>query len=825
MQQPDLSTPQTASVQIFLRLKPCPTPYPHLTISTDPAHPSSPPSLLTLHLPPSLSTQPLSTHVDQYSFPFSAIFPPSSPPATVHTQLSLPLLSSFTSGLNASLLTLGPLNSGKSYSLTGGRDYPDRGLVPRALEWLQEERERQRADYDWDLSLSHIEVYHETLTDLLSPPLPRTPHHPDPPSLSLREDEAGVVSVKGLTRVAVTSTKAAMQLYLQSLTRRHTAAHPLNPASSRSHSLLTLHLTRRQLHSSQECVQHSKLHLCDLAGVERLGRNPLSSASSPALLREAKSINRQLSYLEQVVVALTEKAGGRGGGRGKGEREFVPWRQSKLTLLLKDCIVGGHCAVLACADPAPAALEDTLHLCRLSARMRGVESKLTVNVELDMALMAERRGRELAELREELRMYDEVRGRPVDGYLPLTPQEVAGVREEVGRYVRGEVAEMEVDSMRKVREVFRQMKALITAPPSVPSLPTLPTPTPTPAPSVAAAAGAATQRPAVVAPTATAAAVLSPEAAETAVAGTGATTARSVGLSRDGRRGVSQGKDVPSTPLPMPPAKPPTEKEEAAARLLAEAEAEAQRKVTVITPVQPLPPTAADTPAIAPATVEAPLPLGADGALPGEAVAFVHWKAGAGTDLWARYAGVGRLYGEVRRRWEALVGRMSVERDWLVAHKRQWGTKGPEGEEVLTAEEWDEWQVWRERKRTYRAWEAERRGVEGEVEEARRAVELAQGEVVAAFNGWYREQAERVGGKGLGGEGAKGGRREKKSGWWEEAGAGEGEVAEGSPKPSTSVESVKGAEEEKEAIVMPEPAASKAGQGPVTSRAKVQSRS
>ena len=733
---------------------------------------------LSVQLPPSLSSSPLHHHIDEHRFAFTHIFPPNTSPPTLHSTLTLPLLHSFTSGLNSSLLTLGPLSSGKTLTLTGGPAYVDRGLVPRAIEWVLEEGERQRGEWAWELSMSHVEVYHEALTDLL---LLAPVKGGEGRELSVREDEGGVISVKNLSRLPVTSAKQAMAVYAQSMARRRTAAHPLNPSSSRSHSLFTLHLARRHLHSSRERVVHSKLHMVDLAGVERLGKNPQSSASSPALLREAVWINRSLSYLEQVVVALTAKGGG-GGGVKMGGGDFVPWRQCKLTLLLKDCIVGGgRCAVLACVGSEVTGVEDVVGVCKMVGRMQRVEGKLRVNVELDPKLMAERRGKEVEELKEELRMYDELRGGGKEGGgrygEPYSAREVEEVRAEVMRYVRGEVADIECDSMRKVREAFRQMKAVINAASLTPALDLPPSSSSSPITTTLAnpATAPATQRTAAP-PPATLTAAQPPEAADDpSRTARGGATSRAVSVSRDSSK-RAEGKPPPFAPSPQ---SVPTEKEVEAAKLLAEAEAEAAKKVTTIitdTPAEPSqPPTSSPPPPLAPASVLPPL---VDGELPSEAVAFVHFKAGVGKDVWTAYVEVAGEYGRVRGEWKRVVGGMVEEREWLVSHRREaWSMMGKEAGAggaiggVMSEADYNEWVLWRERKRRYREAEGERRRLEGEVEGLRRRLEEAQRRVVDGFKVWYGEVVGRVEGDGGGGR-KEGGRRrrgrEGRKAWWEE---------------------------------------------------------
>ena len=110
----------------------------------------------------------------------------------------------------------------------------------------------------------------------------------------------------------------AISLVMEGNAHRAVAEHKLNRESTRSHCVLTLHVRQ----SRGERVLASKLHLVDLAGSERLKK----TASTGTTQAEAVHINKSLTFLEQVVLAL-----------GKKETAHVPFRQSKLTHLLKAC--------------------------------------------------------------------------------------------------------------------------------------------------------------------------------------------------------------------------------------------------------------------------------------------------------------------------------------------------------------------------------------------------------------------------------------------------------------------------------------------------------
>jgi len=79
-------------------------------------------------------------------------------------------------------------------------------------------------------------------------------------------------------------------------------------------------------------VLASQLNLVDLAGSERVKKTQIGGK----IFTEAKAINLSLHYLEQVIVALHEKA--------QGKRDHVPYRNSLMTSVLRDSL-GGNCKV------------------------------------------------------------------------------------------------------------------------------------------------------------------------------------------------------------------------------------------------------------------------------------------------------------------------------------------------------------------------------------------------------------------------------------------------------------------------------------------------
>jgi kinesin family member 6/9 len=169
------------------------------------------------------------------------------------------------------------------------------------------------------------------------------------------------------------------------------------------------------------------------------------------MLREATYINKSLSFLEQVVVALCER-----------KRDHVPYRQSKLTNMLRDSI-GGNSKTLMVANiwPEPGHIEETISTLKFGTRMMRVSNEAIVNVQLDSALLIKKYEREIRELKQELTMHDTLANRGRVTYDPYTPEQQYQIQQTAQRFLEGEIEDVqEIDSLRMVRELFIQFRSI-----------------------------------------------------------------------------------------------------------------------------------------------------------------------------------------------------------------------------------------------------------------------------------------------------------------------------------------------------------------------------
>jgi len=347
-------------------------------------------------------------------------------------------------GYNGTIMAYGQTGAGKTHTMLGGAvGYKERGVIPRAISEVFQ-LVASRPDRAYRISVSYVEIYNELLFDLLDPACSQLS------DLAIRENEMGAVDIKGLTKVTVENEEAALNLLFQGESNRSIAEHEMNKMSSRSHCIFSIYVEARSRVESSEHVLTSKLNLVDLAGSERVGR----SGSTGAIVAEAKFINKSLSFLEQVVVALADR-----------NREHVPFRQSKLTNVLRDSL-GGNCytRLIANISTEPKNLVETISTLRFASRVMKVVTKPVVNEYSDPVALVAKLQQQVRDLKQELAMHDTLRNRggaSAINYDSYTPEQQAEVAATVKAYCAGTISQIEVQSLRHTKEIFKQFKLLV----------------------------------------------------------------------------------------------------------------------------------------------------------------------------------------------------------------------------------------------------------------------------------------------------------------------------------------------------------------------------
>uniref|UniRef100_A0A8C7PWD5 Kinesin-like protein n=1 Tax=Oncorhynchus mykiss TaxID=8022 RepID=A0A8C7PWD5_ONCMY len=329
-------------------------------------------------------------------------------------------------GYNGTVMCFGQTGAGKTYTMTGATEnYKQRGIIPRALQEVFHEVE-QRSDHAFSVHLSFLEIYNETLVDLLASV--RGCPGVGPGGMAVVEEAGGGVSVRGLSLHPVHSEEAALNLLFEGEMNRIIGAHALNKNSSRSHCILTVHIESRSRTLSDAKYVTSKLNLVDLAGSERLGK----TGSEGQVLKEAMYINKSLSFLEQAILALADR-----------RRDHVPFRQTKLTHALKDSL-GGNCNTVLVANIYGEAsqIEETLSTLRFASRMKCVQMDPVVNEHTDPVLQVRKLEKEIQLLKQELSIHNTLANRMGMSYDTLSETQVAEIQSQVRRYLEGSLDEI-----------------------------------------------------------------------------------------------------------------------------------------------------------------------------------------------------------------------------------------------------------------------------------------------------------------------------------------------------------------------------------------------
>ncbi|XP_029611786.1 kinesin-like protein KIF9 isoform X2 [Salmo trutta] len=303
----------------------------------------------------------------------------------------------------------------------------------------------QRSDHAFSVHLSFLEIYNETLVDLLASV--RGCPGVGPGGMAVVEEAGGGVSVRGLSLHPVHSEEAALNLLFEGEMNRIIGAHALNKHSSRSHCILTVHIESRSRTLSDAKYVTSKLNLVDLAGSERLGK----TGSGGQVLKEAMYINKSLSFLEQAILALADR-----------RRDHIPFRQTKLTHALKDSL-GGNCNTVLVANIYGEAsqIEETLSTLRFASRMKCVQMDPVVNEHTDPVLQVRKLEKEIQLLKQELSIHNTLANRMGMSYDTLSETQVAEIQSQVRMYLEGSLDEINIVSIRQIQEVFAQFKQAV----------------------------------------------------------------------------------------------------------------------------------------------------------------------------------------------------------------------------------------------------------------------------------------------------------------------------------------------------------------------------
>ncbi|KAF3686516.1 Kinesin-like protein KIF18A Marrow stromal KIF18A [Channa argus] len=323
-------------------------------------------------------------------FVFDHVFGQNSTQVDIFENTTKGVLDGVMNGFNCTVFAYGATGAGKTHTMLGSQNEP--GVMYRTMKELYKRMDDAKEEKEFAVAFSYLEVYNEQIRDLLANGGP----------LAVREDSSKGVVVQGLTLHQPKSAEHILEA-LDSGNRNRTQ-HPtdMNATSSRSHAVFQIYLRQQDKTASLNpnvCV--AKMSLIDLAGSERAS----ATNAKGARLREGANINRSLLALGNVINALADP---------KNKKAHIPYRDSKLTRLLKDSL-GGNCRTVMIANISPSSksYDDTHNTLKYANRAKEIKSSLKSNVvSLDShigqyAVICEKQRQEILQLKQKLKEYEE----------------------------------------------------------------------------------------------------------------------------------------------------------------------------------------------------------------------------------------------------------------------------------------------------------------------------------------------------------------------------------------------------------------------------------
>ena len=325
-----------------------------------------------------------------HRFTFDSIFDMDSLQEDVYNITAKQAVQSVLEGYNSTIFCYGQTGTGKTYTMEGftyESKNPNRGIIQRTIQDIFNFIETTSDENTkFIIRCSFLQIYNENISDLLKS---------DKKNLQIREDKKKGIYVDLLSEWAVRSPLDLYALLRRGGGTRTTSATYMNDVSSRSHAVFQITVeqmtTDVELKDNKAQIKVGKLNLVDLAGSERIR----ITGTRGQQLEESKKINKSLSCLGNVINALTDKKG----------KNYIPYRDSKLTRLLQDSL-GGNCktTMIATISPSEDAFSESLSTLYFAQRAKKIKNRPIINEDVNNRALIRKYETELKNLRTELEL-------------------------------------------------------------------------------------------------------------------------------------------------------------------------------------------------------------------------------------------------------------------------------------------------------------------------------------------------------------------------------------------------------------------------------------
>ncbi|XP_041831862.1 centromere-associated protein E isoform X3 [Melanotaenia boesemani] len=317
------------------------------------------------------------------NFSFDRVFSAEETTGQLYQTIAKPLVVSAVEGYNGTIFAYGQTSSGKTFTMMGCDRIP--GVIPLAVEDVFQTI-KNFPNKEFLLRVSYMEIYNETVTDLLVDSWKRKP-------LEVRETINKNIYVADLTEELVTSPAQALAWIRKGEKNRHYGKTKMNQRSSRSHTIFRMILESLEKsdptsgENADGAIIVSHLNLVDLAGSERASQ----TGAEGARFKEGCNINRSLFILGQVIKKLTDES----------QKGFINYRDSKLTRILQNSL-GGNAKTLIICTITPSTLDETLSTLQFASTAKKMKNDPHVTEVSDDGALLKRYRNEIEDLKRRL---------------------------------------------------------------------------------------------------------------------------------------------------------------------------------------------------------------------------------------------------------------------------------------------------------------------------------------------------------------------------------------------------------------------------------------
>ena len=281
-------------------------------------------------------------------FTFDEIFEPNSHKLSFYSKACKNIVSHTMQGYNGGIIFYGESGTGKTYTI--------KQIIPQIISQIYEEIGLSDSENElYKIQSSVYEIYKEQINDLL---------HMNNINLNLIELKNKNVMINNLTYYVVNNEEELNDIISQGLTNKTKYNNNI-----KSHFIIEIKIYKYC--KDKNIMKCGTLHIVELEGIEGF-------CSEIEINDEQKMINKSISALKMVVKRLNDR-------NDENEDEIhIPYRNSKLTRILRDCIGGNaYTSFILTCSKSEYHINQTRNVFIFGQNIRKIKNRPLINVDIN----------------------------------------------------------------------------------------------------------------------------------------------------------------------------------------------------------------------------------------------------------------------------------------------------------------------------------------------------------------------------------------------------------------------------------------------------------